>query len=428
MCGSTTAQLIASIRRRASRTPCSGRRAREPAGQRQRGDAAAAHAHQRQVLRVQQDTPADADILQQHGPDHRHDGNRQRRHEQPVAQPRGARPSRLFGRRGRVPPLAHGRGPRSTAIATINRPATSRRQALAQPGRRSAYRPQNSARRERPRVAAVAQGHEGARGEQQADQHVERIQRRRSSLPSRCCARCRPRSSRGCGVEPAQVPGVDQESRDRGRDAPHGHAQRIDLQSLGRARWSASARWRRTRRTRPRRRTGRRCPWRRSWRGCAGAWPRRACAVRVARLGRRFGHRRDQRPHHVRMAAQAGQAEGGRHFAHQQINRQQPSRWWPNGFCAMLACACSFRPARSSRPIAASGSRRISGRLRVLMKRRAERFQQVRHGQAAATPVTPQAAITTSTGLARSRNPATTTAMPSSGHRLTAVCMSSPAD
>ena len=47
-------------------------------------------------------------------------------------------------------------------------------------------------------------------------------------------------------------------------------------------------------------------------------------------------------------------------------------------------------------------------------------------GMDAASPVAPQAAITTSTGLARNRNPATTTAMPSSGHRLTAVCMGLP--
>ncbi len=86
-------------------------------------------------------------------------------------------------------------------------------------------------------------------------------------------------------------------------------------------------------------------------------------------------------------------------------------------------CACWRSPCRSSRPITASGSRMISGRLRVLMKPVPMAARIRSSGNPAAKAVAIAVTITTSIGLKRRTNPATMTATPTRGHRLTSLTM-----
>ena len=343
----------------------------------------------------------------------RHDRDQQRRHEQPVAEAQRRRQALRLRRfvdvlaahaRREQRQRDHRRIPRARGQLVAGFAACQHRSPATNS---SASSPQNARHRAKRRSRRLRSA-ESSRNSAEQPVDCSMRQHRRASVASRRAARA---SSARC--EATRCASRGSRTRRSRSECPTARSAAARARCRARRRSPGSAAPRRTRGTRPRRRTGRRC---RSPRPVPMHLLRVLARDRPVRLrAARFGHRRQQRPHRLRVAGDVGQADHAGQLAHAEVGDQQARQRQRRASAPIQRCACSRRPSRSSRPITGSVSsehQRGRGSAEAL----AEQREQLEQRLPASSPLTSPALTTTSTGLSRSAKPSTTTATPISGH------------
>ena len=163
----------------------------------------------------------------------------------------------------------------------------------------------------------------------------------------------RPRSLRESAIEEQHARAVDEERADRRRNRPDGEARRLDVNAVL-VEKAANEQDRADRDEDVLAEEDADVVGRRGVR--ANPESRRIVDLAEPRLRRRLGHRRDERPHHLRLPAERRQPERRGELANGEVDEQQAARSSRRECCETTMRARSLSPARSRSPITGSAS------------------------------------------------------------------------
>ena len=151
-------------------------------------------------------------------------------------------------------------------------------------------------------------------------------------------------------------------------------------------------------------------------RACASAARRTSFSAAPSAIGA------IERPHHLRMPAERGEAERGGDLPDREVGEQHADVVAARNCRDERSRARSLSPARSSRPITGSTSHTIAT-YRLVDERLAERGDDVDGPEPAGEPSGEPATVTTSSGFTRRTNPTTTITMPMSVSIVSPPCI-----